>query len=311
MKRLIPVRAVVFVLLAAIIFARLTAIYQPKRIDTAWNYTTKVNSFKNMEENTVDIIGFGSSHMYCSVVPDCIKQRTGQTAYVLATQRQPIKATYYYIREALKTQSPSVILLEAYMVNCEEEPTDAVIYDAIDPLPFSLNKLQMIADLTGDVDSCVPFFCTLLQYHTRWDSLSDIDYSYNPKDAYDPHNGYVYLTKAQPQQLEDIAPSDETAPLDETDKKYLDKIVQLTHEHDIQLVLLYAPYPVSQEEIPKINAIARYAAQNDIPFLNGWEQFDAFGLDLSTDFYDRSHLNLSGATKFTTYLCTYLQALDG
>ena len=39
----------------------------------------------------------------------------------------------------------------------------------------------------------------------------------------------------------------------------------------------------------------------DIPFWNFNTQYDEIGLDLNTDFYDKSHLNYRGAEKFSNY----------
>lgn len=49
---------------------------------------------------------FGPSHAYAAFSPLAIWEETGIRSYVFATQQQPLWATYTYIKEALKKQSP-------------------------------------------------------------------------------------------------------------------------------------------------------------------------------------------------------------
>ena len=131
------IKAAAFIALTAMIIVLITPVFQKKNINGAWNYTVKVNAFKNLEKDILDVIFFGSSHAYCSFVPSEF-DKYGLDSYVLATQQQTSAMSYYYMVEALKTQSPSVIVYETYMIGEKEYiPEDSVIYDAADQLPMS------------------------------------------------------------------------------------------------------------------------------------------------------------------------------
>ena len=66
------IKAAAFILLVVLCFSLLTPVFQKKSTEGAWNYTTKVNGFRNLEENSLDMIVFGSSHAYCSFVPSVL-----------------------------------------------------------------------------------------------------------------------------------------------------------------------------------------------------------------------------------------------
>ena len=151
-------RCICFLVIAGVIFAGLTNVFERKTITGVWNYTAKVNGYFNAQPDTIDVVCFGSSHMYCSINPIVLEKKYGISAYVLATQQQPVKASYYYMLQALKNQSPKVFIFETFMVNWDKKNlTDAIIADATEPLPMSLNKLQMIADLTEGREPKIPF----------------------------------------------------------------------------------------------------------------------------------------------------------
>ena len=88
---------------------------------------------------------------------------------------------------------------------------------------------------------------------------------------------------------------------------YLDKMVALCEENDVELVLIKAPslYPVWYEEWDA--QVEDYAAAHDLKYINFLEHTEEIGLDFSTDTYDAGlHLNLYGAVKLTDYFGEWL-----
>ena len=88
---------------------------------------------------------------------------------------------------------------------------------------------------------------------------------------------------------------------------YLDKMVTLCEENDVELVLIKAPslYPEWYEEWDV--QVEEYARVHDLKYINFLEHVDEIGLDFSTDTYDAGlHLNLYGAEKLTDYFGAWL-----
>ena len=90
-------KIVLFVLCASMLFALISKICERKTNHGAWNYMAKLNEFYSIEEDSLDYIGVGSSHMYCTINPLEVWKESGVTGFVLATQQQPLAATYHYI----------------------------------------------------------------------------------------------------------------------------------------------------------------------------------------------------------------------
>jgi hypothetical protein len=95
--------------------------------------------------------------------------------------------------------------------------------------------------------------------------------------------------------------------LPETSMDYLQRIVDLCRENDIELILIKAPTldPYWYEEWDA--QVRDFAEANNVPYINYIYLRDNIGLDMTVDTYDAGlHLNLTGAEKFADYIGRYL-----
>ncbi len=300
-------RRALFLLLLLSILVYVSQVFERKSLDSAWNYTLKVGGFQNEPENSFQIMGFGSSHMYCTMNPLYIYEKTGVRSYVLATQQQPVEATYYYIKEAFETQSPDVVVIEAYMYLLDKTPaTEGVAHDAVDPFPTGANKLKMI-HVMDTVDGKQNYYFNFLKYHTRWKDLTQSDFDDSYKKQTDPMHGYVFLTESAPNNNAQLDYTNtEEVPLDSVNLEYLRKTIELVQDNGSEVLLLLSPYEMTQEN-GRAKALHRFAAEENVRILDMNLCYNEMGIDNATDFYDASHFNVNGSEKASLYLTQYLQ----
>lgn len=96
--------------------------------------------------------------------------------------------------------------------------------------------------------------------------------------------------------------------------KILDDYLTLCEENSIRPIMFLAPMPstymqnYSVNQIEELRYIVEQACQEHLSarFIDGWE------LDFinDSDFYDKGHMNLQGATKFSTYINDFIEALE-
>lgn len=301
--------SICFVLLFIFILFEVSDILMHKQVEGRWNMTAKVAGFFNEEPDSFDVLFFGSSHMYCSVDPAVLEEETGLKSYIFATQQQPLWITYHYMVEALKTQSPDLIAVEVHMAIEEEEYADeGTNYTAIDPFAFSRNKIEMIRSAVPEGQQRYYIF-NIMKYHQRWEELEPLDYVRPYESETDPDRGYVRLTTA----AIDIVREDVTGITDvrygtEKNLVYLNKIIDLSEEKGIELILFKSPSNATSEEKMYYNGAAAAARARGAEYIdyNDDELYEEVGLDLKTDFYDVRHLNESGMKKFTTHFGRYI-----
>ena len=82
----------------------------------------------------------------------------------------------------------------------------------------------------------------------------------------------------------------------------------LTYCQDEQLKVLFVvcPYYVTREDQAKYNTIGDIVESYGFDYLNANEHYADMGIDFGSDFYNRNHVNLFGAAKYTAFLENYL-----
>ena len=273
-----------------------------------WNYLVKVGNFDLIEKNSMDVIVLGSSHAYCSIDNLLLKEKYGFESYTLATQQQSVKLNYYYFQEMLKTQSPEVVVVELFMVGrVNGYQSDDILHDAIDVLPMSMNKIQMIEDAVPE-DKRMEHYFPIIKYHTRWKELTWDDFSFDYKSWVDEERGFVRLKQVYQTELDLSLSLGRVRELTAEELEYLGKIENLAAENNIKLIYLYAPYPMDGNGVDYAYTLEQYAKSKGILYLNGYELLTELNYDGATDFCDEyGHLNESGAIKLTHYLAQFLK----
>lgn len=76
-----------------------------KKWDTYYEFT---------EENNVDIVLVGNSHLYSGINPKNLSNALGCNAFILASPGTNIADSYYALKEALKRTKPRVVVVETY-----------------------------------------------------------------------------------------------------------------------------------------------------------------------------------------------------
>ena len=147
--------ALAFLALLTLILIPLSRLLARKSLALPWNTTTKISGFYNEEQNQFEVMFFGSSHAYAAFSPLELWEETGVKSYVFATQQQPLWATYTYIKEALKTQSPSLVVVECRMAFGDQEyynekDTFPVTFSYMDDLPLTWNKVELAMESAPD-----------------------------------------------------------------------------------------------------------------------------------------------------------------
>ena len=289
---------VITVALAFHQFARVTGKYQdPVLYD-----------FYDLKRNSVDVLFVGSSHVYCSINPVQLFEDKGIAGFNLAGGSQPVWFSYHYIKEALKTQSPKVIVLDVYTVRVNDD----AYFDSRNAqmnllhMKPSYNKWQALQ--LAEVDSRIDVFFGFPITHSRYLSLQKVDFD----EESTMFLGYHYqprIVAYEPEKVKDVRQMQETEAVTPKTEEYLRKCIELCREKGIDLVLTNSPWPDITLDLQKrYNYIQEIADEYGIPFLNGCLYNEEIGMDYTVDSMgDGGHLNYTGATKYTRWLGDYLK----
>ena len=318
MKRLFSLYIKIFSVFLCLILLLLvlTPAFVPKYVD-GFATTSVMDGFYELDENSIDVLFLGSSQIMTAASPMQLYKETGITSYNMGTEQQNLVSSYYLLKEALRYQTPQVVVLETwflfpYNTNSLLNSSEEFVRKPIDYMQWSSNKLEFIRTVCS-LDSEHNFsgyVFPFLRFHSRWNDLTLEDFTYVFETKTNPARGFCITANTIPQGFQGLVLSDPNncaEPL-ETMKQYFDNIVSLCKENNITLVLMKTPRGDGSFGENYHNCVQALAEENRLVFIDFNEKslFDEINFDCSADCTDVSHVNYFGAEKITRYLSDYL-----
>lgn len=277
-----------------------SALLIPKR----QNYGSTWGRYLKEQENSVDVLFFGSSISYCDVVPPVIWEQAGIASYVMAGPEQTLPITYYYVRETLKTQSPKAIFVEVTGTFFKQYQDFTKVN--IGYMPWGINRLEA-SFIAAEKQERTGLLFPLYNYHSRWDALTREDFAVAFKGySEDALAGYTFLNTAT--EMTTLQPRNEVSDAENYEKNiaYLGKIAALCEQEGIQTVFYIAPtyWRLTDEHLARLKADVESMANVRFIDFNMGDGLSDY--DPKQDFFDLLHFNCYGAEKFSVRLAQLL-----
>lgn len=263
-----------------------------------------VTKFYELEDDTVDVLILGSSHAFEDFNTGVLWNEYGMASYILAGSIQPMWNTYYYLKEALKTQTPELIVLEGYCVTRNEEfIDDSRIIKNTYGLKWSQDKLNAIK-ISSPEERWMEFIPEYTQYHTRYTELSKADFYVNQGNpSYEDWKGFGSNMTTTSLETVDVSGVETRNPLFDKSEEYYRKIIELAQGNSIPIVVVISPYAGINENAESLyNTASDIAAEYGVDFINCNRFLGETGINYTTDAADTNHLNYKGNQKFSQYI---------
>jgi len=249
--------------------------------------------------------------------PAVLWDEAGIRAYNFASAQSPALVQYHWLKEALKTQSPSVVILHGVWLflgdsNVDREDLEYRHRTGMDSMRFSLNKVEAMCSISSrsEKQQFIDYLFPVFRYNSR-STLTQDDLNFLPHKQRNvamrsPSPGYRLTTpQSRPVTLDDESYN----PKFTIRGEYLQKMIDLCKANDIEVILAIAvDYRENGWSLNKHRAMQKYADEQGVTLMdfNYGEHWDAIGIDASTDFRNGNHLNISGGTKASIYMANYL-----
>ena len=125
--------------------------------------------------DSVDVLCIGSSHMGMSLSAAAMWEQEGIAAYGLWGSIQPFWNSYYNLKEALRFQSPKLVILEVYAASFTDEYSDeARQYSNLGGMNPNFTKWEAVT-VSAPRDRWSTLFLNYPSYHTRYLELTEDD----------------------------------------------------------------------------------------------------------------------------------------
>ena len=246
------VKIAAFLMILVLLLYSINSVLLPKynlSNNIHWPTTSTVRTFYTMDRNTVDVLFLGSSYCVNGFCPQEIYDLYGIRSYNLGTEQQSVLLSYYWLKEALQYQRPSVVVLEGRFMREFHPDTpintdEAFVRKALDHMrlgPVKLEAVKAVCNLDKK-QQAESWFLTNIRFHDRWKSLSQVDFDLGedtpaPRKGWAPGDAnkrseYTPLVDSDPEAVASFLPV-------MTD--YFGRIADLCKENEIRLVLVNMP----------------------------------------------------------------------
>ena len=299
-------------------------------VDDENSYTRlTLHEFYESEEK-IETIFLGTSHCFRAYEPKLYEELTGECAYNLGSSSQNIDTSYYLLKEALKYQDIKKVYLDIYHEFFFFNPDNRELVEAniiSDYMKPSLNKVSFILSRSSSEHYTNSFF----PFRRYWQLFGDFRYlkenlAKKSKDSYKNYAPVVYddeeyvskgfvasYAALNPENYQWI-PKSEKVDLSGNQSfalSYLEKIVELCSQENVELIFLTAPsYKEYLETKDSYEEIHEYVKELAKKYQVTYWDFNVCSEEQlhlgAEDFMDVDHLNGSGAEKVTKCLAEFV-----
>ncbi len=264
------------------------------------------------KKNSLDVVMIGSSPVYPCYAAPYIYGTTGIAAYPLSSSMQLPSAGYYLVKEAQKTQNPSLYVFELRMYSGRANDIVANpshIREVTDYMQYSLNRVDTINTLVDDKDSRYTYYFDIFKYHSNWPNLLRKEQWRSWSGAApEPLKGFDMASRVGPGEEPDVAEVTETFPVEALQEKSLRKLLAYLQKENLNALFIVTPYNLDAEKEMQFNYLEEIIDSYGYYTLNMNRILEEIGLDFDRDFQDGGgHTNAVGSQKVSRYFAEYLK----
>ena len=259
-------------------------------------------------QDTIDVLAVGTSMTYAGVNTNVLWANWGYAAYDLASAEQQYWNTYYYLEEALKTQHPTVILLDAKPATYQDDETKhgRTVMSTFGILSLD-TRIRAIRETAGD--DWLSYVLGFPEIHELWTKVTSGSFSLSDArgDRSANWKGFVEKNDTERHDKPSLVWTDIKRSINAREAEFFGKICDLAEDNGIALLLVAYPNPDYANDHMFYNALWELADARGVPHLNLNDPQGRYRFRYSSEFADWQHLNTQGSLKLSKLLGTYLQ----
>lgn len=321
-------KIICFCMVAVLMVGGLTDLLKPKWLENRWVSAKTNKSFYELQDNSAEVVFFGASIISAAMDPFQLYEEQGISSYNLGVMSQPMIGTYYWFKEALKTQNMKLAVIEIKSAGRSSEKAEEKTRKSYDYMKWGKNKIQYAldykdfhkeADGTDEEVDLWSYLFPLSLYHTRWSELSYDDYDFFLGKNNSNTKGFSVLSTQFKNSTSfdaekeakgkydgfEVKSNDKETP-NPINEEYALKLIKEAKQQGVELLFVRTPDTTWHED--QHNYIQELADKNNIKFLdlNLKSNMDKMQFDYSEDAADTVHVNILGAKKITKFVGQYI-----
>ena len=256
-------------------------------------------------ENSVDVLVVGTSMAYAGINTNVLWQEYGIAAYDLCSAEEPFWISYYSLKEALKTQRPKLIILDAKacIYTNDYSKRGRTILSTYGILSLE-NRIGAILASVESFDDALGFILAMPEIHNNYQELTLNDFVCPPDNGGRgvTWKGHIEVDEVDPHEKPTLVYNKVKRNINDREEEYARKIFELVQSEGIPLMLIGMPNPDYANDHMYYNALWAIAEEYGFSGTNYNDPSLRFGLRYASDFADWQHLNVKGSITFSKKL---------
>lgn len=277
-----------------------------------WDY------FYAEDKNTIDVAMIGSSSIYRYFSPLDAYEDYGFTTFMLTSSSQEVGAAPYILEEVNKYQDVDlyVVALRDILRNSardyvgkemDEKVQNYYLSNVASAMKFSPTKYKMVKELMeeDDENSAFEWMFPMLKYHDTIMEISPKTLLKRVKKNKSSLKMTALVGKHKAYTIPEYQ-EDHSIKISDSQKKSIDQIVEAANACGKKVLFVTSPSILTQTEYAISLDLQDYMQEKGYDYLDMNQYMDEMGMDPARDFYNKNHVNLWGAEKYTKYLSEYM-----
>lgn len=302
---------IIVIVICILFYFQLSDIFTPKFAHDNWSIASTYLPFYEEAPNSIDVLFLGSSYGAAAFSPQVLYNNYGISSYNLCCEQQSLLTSYYWLQEALRYQSPKVVVIDPALLFTWEEASplnssEPYTRSALDFMKWSPVKKQAVKDVCfwDPEHKEISYYYPLFRYHDRWKDLEPEDFNASLLRSKFGLHGYVMLS-SESENTEyipfypDYEKYQEMLPVMQG---YLERIFELCVQNGMGL--FFVRTPACSATIGQFDTLQQYADTHHLSYfdLNEARFYEKIQYDFAKDNAENSHANYKGAAKITDFV---------
>lgn len=262
-------------------------------------------------DDSIDVLVLGTSCGYAGVNTNVLWEEYGIAAYNLCGAEQPYWVSYYYLEEALKTQSPKLLIVDAKAAIYQDD------YSKRGRTILSTYGIRSLDTRLKAIAACVReedfagFALAFPELHSYYSKVEKENFTYPPTNGGrgSDWKGYIEMDATEQHERPSLVWTSTKRPLNARQQEYFEKLLTLAQEHEIPVLLVGFPNPDYANDHMYYNSLWSVASKYYVRIVNYNDPDLRLNVRYSSDFADWQHLNIKGSVTFSRRLGSDLCAM--
>lgn len=307
-KSMIPItKMIAFIIIFIFVFTYLTYLMKPDEVSLR-----NINGYYGEKKNSLDMVYIGGSACFVYWAPLQAFEDEGIASYSYGAYVVQAELYKYLIKEALKTQDPELIVIDARAFQYRENrlPEEVHYRNFLTGMSFSLNKLEFINEnVEKNIgQETLPYIFDIIKYHRSFfsdninpNALSMMFHTYK-----NPLKGFYFVPEVAMLEEYDNKTDEEKKIAKESEDILLD-LLDYIKTTDNDYLFVVSPYQETKEQRMQFNYIEDIITEAGYNFVDANLYYDEMNLDFEGDLYNFNHVNIYGAEKYTSFISDYIK----